>query len=49
MLKDLHESIFAAWGYNRKKACFKIQNVTVRKDVTEYKNCALLFYVNSIK
>ena len=32
---------FFCWGSNRKQVCFKIQNGTVGKDVTEYKNCAL--------
>ena len=32
---------FFRWGSNRKQVCFKIQNGTVGKDVTEYKNCAL--------
>ena len=27
--------VYFRWGYNRKQVCFKIQNVTVGKDVTE--------------
>ena len=48
-LKDLHEFIFAGGTIYRKQVCFKIQNVTVGKDATKYKSCALYCYLNSIK
>ena len=41
VLKDLHEYIFACGTTYRKQVCFKIQNVTVGKDVNKYKNRAL--------